>query len=121
MRKHRFYRTYPASDVDNLGGNKGFFEDLQAYCALGFDKKGDVSHLCSHGLDDSLFVWDDECMGELRKKDGELKSWQLRTVAYMWELCYDLLLAKEFNVSREPGFEALGLRVNNPRKRKRGD
>ena len=30
-------------------------------------------------------------------------------ISYLWELCYDRLLAKHDNVSASPGFEALGL------------
>ena len=36
----------------------------------------------------------------------------LNAIAYLWELCYDLLLATDENVSVSPGFEAFGLRVN---------
>ena len=34
---------------------------------------------------------------------------------------YDLFLAKSDNLSTSPGFESLGLRVNNKRKRKRDE
>ena len=49
---------------------------------------------------------------ELTKKDGEMKRKQLNAIAYLWELCYDLLLATGENISVSPGFEAFGLRVN---------
>jgi len=57
---------------------------------------------------------------ELNKR-GDLRKLQLDAVAYLWELVYDLLLAKSENMSTSPGFESLGLRVNNERKRKRDE
>ncbi len=57
----------------------------------------------------------------MKKRGGDLKKLQLDAVAYLWELCYDLLLAKGENVSKSPGFEMLGLRVNNNNKRKRDE
>lgn len=63
--------------------------------------------------DDSLFVWSKQTIDELNnKKDGNMQRMQLNAVAYLWELCYDLLLATDENVSVSPGFEAFGLRVN---------
>ena len=60
-------------------------------------------------------------MKELKAKGGEVRKYQLDAVAYLWELCYDLLLDKSHNVSVSPGFESLGLRVNMARKRKASD
>jgi len=64
------------------------------------------------GSDDSLFVWSEQNIAELSKKDGDMKRKQLNVIAYLWEFCYDLLLATDENVSVSPGFEAFGLRVN---------
>jgi len=55
-------------------------------------------------------------IGELKKKDGDLKKLQLDAIAYLWEISHDLLLPKHDNVSTSPGFESLGLRVNNHKK-----
>ena len=83
------------------------------YCAMVFDKKQDVTSLCSNDGDASLFVWSKQTIAELNnKKDGNMQRMQLNAVAYLWELCYDLLLATGENVSASPGFEAFGLRVN---------
>ena len=51
--------------------------------------------------------------GRKKKRNGKLQTHQLEieTVAYLWEICYDLPSSKE-NVSESPGFESLGLRVN---------
>ena len=83
------------------------------YCAMAFDKKQDVTSLCSNDSDDSLFVWSKQTIAELNnKKDGNMQRMQLNAVANLWEMCYDLLLATDENVSVSPGFEAFGLRVN---------
>ena len=113
MKEHEFYRQYPAKGVTNLGGAGGCFESLSMYCGMAFDKKQCVTSLCSNGNDNSLFVWSKQTIAELnKKKDGIMQRMQLNVVAYLWELCYDLLLASGENVSASPGFEAFGLRVN---------
>ena len=119
MRVHRFYREYPASGVENLGAHEGNFDNLVMYCGMAYNKKMDTTPVLSQGATDSLFVWSNEVICELKKKGGDLKKFQLDAVAYLWEICYDLLLAKTDNVSSSPGFESLGLRVNNDKKRKR--
>ncbi len=63
-------------------------------------------------MPNSLFVWSDRTINELKQKGGNLQNLQLDAVAYLWELVYDLLLATADNVSQSPGFESLGLRVN---------
>mmetsp|Transcript_9859 Transcript_9859/g.17267 ORF Transcript_9859/g.17267 Transcript_9859/m.17267 type:complete len:268 (+) Transcript_9859:1034-1837(+) len=112
MRKHPLYAKYPAFGVSNLGGRKGYFDNLIMYCGMAYDKKGDVSKLCSTNSESSLLVWSEEAMEEIRKKGGNPRKHQLDAVAYLWELCYDLSLAKDENVSVSPGFESFGLRVN---------
>ena len=54
-------------------------------------------------------------------KRGDLSKLQLDAVSYLWELSYDLLIAKSDNVSTSLGFEALGLKVNNEQKRRRDE
>ena len=119
MRVHRLYREYPALGVLNLGAIEGNFDSLVMHCGMAYDKKESVTSLVSQGEGESLFIWSKETINELKGKGGELKKLQLDAVAYLWEICYDLLLAKAENVSTSPGFESLGLRVN--RKRKRDD
>ena len=56
------------------------------------------------------------------KKGGSAKGMrkiQLDVMAYLWEICYDLLLASADSVSASPGFGALGLRVNSQWKKDR--
>lgn len=104
--------------IETIGRPKGYFEDLSLYCGMAFDPSGDVKSLCSNGESDSLFIWNKEAMTQLRAKGGDLQKLQLDAVVYLWELCYDLLLAERVNVSVSPGFESLGLRVNRATKRK---
>ena len=112
MREHPLYAKYPSDGVENLGAREGYFENLDMYCALAFDRKSDVSPLLADQSNNGLFVWSEEGMDELKKRGGDLKSAQLDAVAYLWELLYDLLLAPGENVSVSPGFEAFGLRYN---------
>lgn len=121
MREHRLYREYPWSeDVECIGEPEGYFQNLVTYCGMAYDKRSDTKSLCSAGAADSLFVWSEESIRELKKKSGDLQQLQLEAIAYLWELCYDLVLAKSNNVSTSPGFEAFGLRVNRL-KRKRSE
>ena len=112
MQELPLYREYPSQGVENLGAREGYFDHLAMYCGMAYDKKGNVKPLCSNGANDSLFVWSNESIDQLKKRGGDLKKLQLDAVAYLWELWYDQLLAKS------PGFEMLGLRVNNNNKRK---
>ena len=47
-------------------------------------------------------------IAELNKKNDNMERMQLNAIAYLWELCYDLLLAPGGGVSVSPGFEAFG-------------
>ena len=120
MRTGELYRKYPKRGVENLGAREGYFDNLDMYCGLAFDRSKDTSALCDDEASGGLFVWSEEAVNELKNRGRDLKKLQLDTVAYLWELFYDVLLGKNDNVSVSPGFEALGLRVNN-RKRKLED
>jgi len=113
MRKSRFYQEYPWGGVPNIGGTGGSFENLRVFCGMAFNRKDDISPLCSVGANNSLFVWSKQTIEELKKKDGNLQDNQLVAISYLWETCDDLLLAREHNVSLSSGCEGLGLRVNN--------
>ncbi len=124
MRKCQFYRRYPSRDAtEDSGAWSGYFENLRMFCGMAFDKKGEVRPLCSIGKEDSLFVWSDRVIEELKKraekKGVSLQRMQLTAVAYLWEMYYELMLARSENVSKSPGAESLGLRVNNKNTRKR--
>ncbi len=116
MRRSRFYRYYPSKEAtDVVGGfRNAYFEDLDFYCAMAFDPKS-VDQICSIDSDDSLFVWSKKFISFLndraKAKEVTLKRMQITAVAYLWEMCYDLMLARSDNISDSPGFEGLGLRV----------
>ena len=44
---------------------------------------------------------------KIRKPGSYLKEKQLRMVEYVWEFFYELMMAKDDNVSKSPGFEAI--------------
>ena len=114
MINHRLYREYPVRGVENIGGNMGkYWDNLQVYCGMAFDRQGDVTPLCSSDGEKSLYVWSKQVTDELKKRDGSFQDSQLLAVAYMWELCDQLLLAKADNVSTSAGCESLGLTILN--------
>ena len=103
-----------------MGDCEGHFENLDMYCALAFDRKADVTHLCLTS-GNGLFVWNKETLDQLKRKGGNMKTLQLDAISYLWELCYDLLLALGENVLVSPGFEAFGLRVNRLKRSRGGE
>jgi hypothetical protein len=115
MRSSRFYRYYPSRDAqESFGKRKGYFEDLIFYCAMSFDAKN-VRPICAVDEQDSLFVWRKAFIDFLKEKAGRrettVERMQLSAVSYLWEICYDLMLAHSENMSDSPGFEGLGLRM----------
>jgi hypothetical protein len=81
------------------------------------ERDSSLRSLCTHGASDSLYVWSEETMNELKRRGGNLQRHQLDAVSYLWEICHDLLLEKNSNMSISPGFESLGLRLNEKRGR----
>ena len=112
MRKHRFYQEYPGKGEKKIGEIGGFFDNLEVYFGLAFDRTGDVSPLCSDGAENRLFVWSKYSTEIMKQRDVSLQESQLLEISYLWEICDDILLAKHDNVSASPGFELLGLRIN---------
>ena len=117
MREHRIYREHPAIRVENLGVSEGNFNNLNMHCQMAYNKKGDNIRLITQDANNSLCVCSNETLKELQSKSEEQKKLQLDVVTYLWEICYDLVLAKAECVFTRPGFESLGLRVNHKRKR----
>ena len=115
MRNSRFYRYYASSSATTtLVKRKGYFEDLVFFCAMAFDPKN-IKAICAVDHEDSLFVWRSDFIEYLtekaRKRETTVERMQLSAVAYLWEICYDLMLAHSENISDSPGFEGLGLRM----------
>ena len=85
---------------------------------MAFDKKeAESAKLCSIGDEDSLFIWSERTIDEIKRRSGTLQKLQLDAVAYLWEICYDMLIATEHNISESPGYEGLGLRKNTHSRR----
>ena len=114
---HLFYCKYPNRGVKNVGAPEGYFDNHWMYCGMASDANGIIAPLCSDNEEDSILVWSSESMDELNKCDGKMQTLQLNAISYLWELCYNLLLANGENVLAIPGFESLGLRVNNKRRK----
>ena len=112
MKKSKLYRLYPGRMAANLGARDGYFDELDTYCGMAFDRTNDVEALCSVNKEDSLLVWSERTIKELEAKGESPHKVQLVAVAYLWEFVYGLLLASGDNVFKEPGFESLGLRWN---------
>ena len=87
------------------------------YCGMAFDANGIIAPLCSDNEEASINSSSSESMDELKKRDGKMQTLQLNAISYMWELCYYPLLANGENVLASPGFESLGLRINNKRRK----
>ena len=110
--KSLFYRTYPSKNAPSNGCvRNGYFENLVMYVALGFSRK-QPQHLKLVGKEDGLLSWEGAILQKLEKAslvgcNGGLKGKQLHAVGYLFELCYDLALSPDRNLSQNPGFESL--------------
>ena len=86
MKLHPLYQLYHSEEVKNIGGRRGYFENLVTYVAMAFDKtdENSIAPLCSNDERDSLFVWSDRTLNELKKRGDILQKTQLDAVAYLW-------------------------------------
>ena len=108
-----FYRSYPSKHAKLDGerlGRKGYFENLTAYCGLGFDRnKLPQAIFETDPNKEHLFRWDPDILRMIEKVNFRgaetVQEKQLHFVGYLLELCYDLALSSDQNVSRSPGFE----------------
>ena len=103
MIQYPFYQEHPAKGVENIRGNMGKHWDDLSLTNMG--TMGRSSTACTSGANKPLTIWRG-WMGASRTINNKL-----RAVAYLWEICDDLLLAKANNVSRSPRFEGLGLSI----------
>ena len=115
MRNSRFYRCYPSKSASStIGKRKGSFEDLVFYSAMACDDKN-TGQICAVEEEDCLFFWSKDFVEFLAKKaqtrETTLERVQLSAVAYLWEICYDVMLSHSENISDSPGFEGFGLRM----------
>jgi hypothetical protein len=105
-----FYHSYPSKQAGCIGdrmARKGYFENLSLHCGLGFsrDHLHPAIYESSGGVDaPQLFKWDKYVL-ERFGTENSVKEKKLHFVGYLLELCYDLALSNDHNVSRSPGFE----------------
>jgi hypothetical protein len=107
-----FYRSYPSkgAPVSAVEGvRRGYFEDLELCCALGFSRSFESHKTLYEHKENQIFVWDASVLGRINnvKLAGATsqEEKQLHFVGYLVELCYDLALSPDRNVSLNPGFE----------------
>ena len=60
---------------------RGYFEDLETYRGMGFDREENVLPLYLVDSDKSLFVWNKKTLEESRKKDVDQTNKQLLSCA----------------------------------------
>mmetsp|Transcript_40138 Transcript_40138/g.46974 ORF Transcript_40138/g.46974 Transcript_40138/m.46974 type:complete len:106 (-) Transcript_40138:58-375(-) len=96
-------------DVLKESLRSGFFEDLEQYAALSFDRTKNTDSLTKTN-EEGLFVWSEDA---IKKTDAmnvgsckTLRERQLVLIAYLFEIAYDLCISPIHNVSRNPGFES---------------
>ena len=56
MMRHRVYQIFPSKEVKNIGARGGYFENLDTYCGMAYDKSDDLDPLCSRGERNSLLA-----------------------------------------------------------------
>ena len=103
----RFGIFYPSKESRPNGSvRRGWFENLQQYCGIGFDRSETTSSL--YAVDDGIFYWDEASLKEtnrLQAYDCEtLHEKQLLMVGYCLELGYDLIIHPDNNIYRMLGF-----------------
>jgi hypothetical protein len=120
IKQSKLYTKYPSkeSNLVRLGVVssekcwKGYFEDLVLYCGIGFDRSRAVSGLIETDKGKGIFSWDKTvlyCLAGSTKLGDTMRDRQLCMVAYLFELGYNFMISRKFNLSRMPGFKAAGL------------
>jgi hypothetical protein len=108
--RSRFYTRYPAKNADySKQLRHGFFDSLQQYCGLGFSRNASEAYKNLYRTDGGgILVWEPRVLAEIkaRSKNGQEQEKRLHLVGYLFELCYDLALSTNNNVSQNPGFES---------------
>ena len=106
-----FYTCYPSITNPNHSNvlRSGFFEDLQQYAALSFNRTENTDGLTKTN-EEGLFVWSEDA---IKKTDAmnvgsckTLRERQLVLIAYLFEIAYDLCVSLINNVSQNLGFES---------------
>jgi hypothetical protein len=108
----KFYRSYPSQDATyNNNTRRGFFDQLDLYYGLAFNRNGTIDDLVACESPFSLLKWTETCKKKLKNwnlvgvgKD-DVKERQLHMASYLFEFGYDLCLSPSDNVLLAPGFE----------------
>jgi len=95
MVKYKFCRRYPVAGLKNLEKQMGILSSLESIVEW---------HLIRR-------KWQHSALLMTTIVHGNFQKLQFDAVAYLYEICYDIMLiATEHNVSESLGFEGLGLR-----------
>ena len=94
-----FYRSYPLGTI----GYRGKYEWLDAYIGLGCYPSSDNAFHTSF-LNSDKFCRN--AVSNTIKNSSNPTSTKYDCIAYLFELCYDLMLSAASNISQNPGFEA---------------
>ena len=73
-----------------LGDPEGYFENLDMYYGMIFNIKSNIAPPCSIGKDKQSMRVEQRVYSWIKKKDGKLQTFQLNTIAYPWEILYDM-------------------------------
>ena len=108
-----FYTYFPSMrNPHNIDGiRRGYFEDLEQYSLLAFDRNGHVDELIK--VEGGIFDWGDDIqkISSLSFYGSKtLREKQLVVISYFYEMCFDICIAPDSNVSQSTGWEAVGLR-----------
>ena len=99
MVKHKFCRRYPVAGLKNLEKRMGILSSLESIVEWYLIRR----------------KWQHSALLMTTIVHGNFQKLQFDAVAYLYEICYDIMLiATEHNVSESPGFEGLGLRNDTP-------
>ena len=101
-RNNKFHRSCPLSNA----GCRGKYEWLDVYIGLGCHPS--ANNYYSSLLTSNFFNWKEVKFTLKHSKDpANVKH---NCVAYLFELCYDLMFSAASNVSESPGFETFTLK-----------
>ena len=87
-----------------------FFKDLKLYCGFYFNRQENTNGLTLVKESEHLFDWslyiNHLSMTNIRGYNT-LREKQLVVVDCFFELCYDICLPLNYNISNNPGFESI--------------
>ena len=111
-----FYPSYPSmrSVHQIANARRGYFEHLEQIVLVGFSRvdKRAVDTVCEAKQDAGIFVYTRTSISKINhtKVSGQGVLKRLHFVSYAVELCYQLCLARNQDVSTSGGYEAVRAR-----------